>query len=180
MLQLSFKKKKIVLVILVALAFHIDFPYNLVYVYRNLAEIFIGISLNLYISLVELCLYYFEFFNPWTQHVFVCLFFEFFHQCLVVFSVQVCLCLVRVTPTLLLLLLFLVIVNCIFFFLGMHLWHMEVLRLGVELELLMLAIATATATPDLSCICNLHYSSWQCWILNPQRGQRLNPHPHGY
>ena len=98
------------------LPFHIDFPYNLVYVYRNLAEIFIGISLNLYISLVELCLYYFEFFNPWTQHVFVCLFFEFFHQCLVVFSVQVCLCLVRVTPTLLLLLLFLVIVNCIFFF----------------------------------------------------------------
>ena len=27
--------------------------------------------------------------------------------------------------------------------------------------------ATATATPDSGCICNLHCSSWQRWILNP-------------
>ena len=26
---------------------------------------------------------------------------------------------------------------------------------------------TATATWDLSCICNVHHSSGQCWILNP-------------
>ena len=38
----------------------------------------------------------------------------------------------------------------------------------VELELQLLAYTTATATtmPDLSCICDLHCSSGQCWILN--------------
>ena len=36
-------------------------------------------------------------------------------------------------------------------------------RLGVELELQLPATATATAIPDLSHICNLHYSR----ILNP-------------
>ena len=46
-------------------------------------------------------------------------------------------------------------------------WHMEVPRLGGKSELQLLANATATATPDLSHICNLHCSSWQCWILNP-------------
>ena len=45
---------------------------------------------------------------------------------------------------------------------------MEVPRLGVELELQQLpSYTTATATPDLSCICDLHHSSWQCQILNP-------------
>ena len=44
---------------------------------------------------------------------------------------------------------------------------MKVPRLGVESELHLLAYTTATATPDLSCIYNLHYSSRQCWILNP-------------
>jgi len=44
---------------------------------------------------------------------------------------------------------------------------MEVPRLGVHSELLLPAYARATATPDLSCICDLHHSSWQCWILNP-------------
>ena len=29
------------------------------------------------------------------------------------------------------------------------------------------AYATATAMPDTSFICDLHHSSWQCWILNP-------------
>ena len=46
---------------------------------------------------------------------------------------------------------------------------MEVPRLGVELELQLPAYTTAT--PDPSCICDLHYSSWQHWILNPERGQ---------
>ena len=29
------------------------------------------------------------------------------------------------------------------------------------------AYTTATATPDPSCVCHLHHSSWQCWILDP-------------
>ena len=44
---------------------------------------------------------------------------------------------------------------------------MEVPRLGVELELQLPAHTTATAMEDLSCVCNLHHSSWHCWILNP-------------
>ena len=43
---------------------------------------------------------------------------------------------------------------------------MEVLKLGVELELQLPAYTTATATPDLSHICDLYHSSWQCQILN--------------
>ena len=54
-----------------------------------------------------------------------------------------------------------------FFFLGPHLEHMEVARLVVESELQLLAYATATATSDPSRICDLHYCSQQCWILNP-------------
>ena len=44
---------------------------------------------------------------------------------------------------------------------------MEVPRLGVESELPLLAYTTATATQDLSCVCGLHHSSLQGWILNP-------------
>ena len=44
---------------------------------------------------------------------------------------------------------------------------MEVPRLGVQSELQLLAYATATETADLSGICDLLHSSWQCWILNP-------------
>ena len=44
---------------------------------------------------------------------------------------------------------------------------MEVARLGVKSELQLLAYATATVTRDLSLICDLHHSSWHCWILNP-------------
>ena len=70
-----------------------------------------------------------------------------------------------------------------FVFLG----HMEIPRLGVKSELQLLACATATATPDLSCICDLHHSSWQHQILNTlteasdqtlilmDTGQILNP-----
>ena len=49
-------------------------------------------------------------------------------------------------------------------FLGTHLWHMEFSRQGVQLELQLLAYSTATAMPDLSRICDLHSSSWQCWV----------------
>ena len=52
-----------------------------------------------------------------------------------------------------------------FFFLGLHPWHMEVPKLGVESVLQLPAYATATHNP--SYVCNLHHSSWQCWILNP-------------
>ena len=52
------------------------------------------------------------------------------------------------------------------FFLGLHLGHTEVPRLGVESELQLLAYATATATQDLSHICDLCCSLWQCWILS--------------
>ena len=54
-----------------------------------------------------------------------------------------------------------------FVFLGLHPWHMEIPRLGVLWELQLLAYTTATAVPDLSCICDLHHSSWQHQIFNP-------------
>ena len=55
-----------------------------------------------------------------------------------------------------------------FVFLGPHLWHMEIPRLGVEsAELWLPAYTTAIAIWDLSCICDLHHSSWQRRILNP-------------
>ena len=44
---------------------------------------------------------------------------------------------------------------------------MVVPRLGVELELQLPAYTTTTATWDLNCICDLHHSSQQHWILNP-------------
>ena len=44
---------------------------------------------------------------------------------------------------------------------------MEVSRPRGKLELQLLAYITATATWDPSCLCDLHHSSWQCWILNP-------------
>ena len=56
---------------------------------------------------------------------------------------------------------------CLFVFLGLHLRHMAVPRLGVELELQLPAYITATATQGPSCICDLHHSSRQHWILNP-------------
>ena len=52
-------------------------------------------------------------------------------------------------------------------FLGPHPWHMEVPRLGVQSELQLLAYTTTTATSDVSRVCDLHHSSWQCQILSP-------------
>ena len=59
--------------------------------------------------------------------------------------------------------------SILFFFWGgeLHPRHMEIPRLGVKLELQLPAYTTGTATPDLSCICDLHHSSWQCCFLNP-------------
>ena len=54
-----------------------------------------------------------------------------------------------------------------FFFLGPHPRHIEDPRLGVKSELRLPAYAIATAMRDLSHACDLHHSSWQCWILNP-------------
>ena len=64
----------------------------------------------------------------------------------------------------------------VFCFLGLHLWHMEVPRLGVQSELPLPAYATDIAMPDLSHICSLHHSSWQCQILNPLREARDRSH----
>ena len=44
---------------------------------------------------------------------------------------------------------------------------MEIPKLGVELELQLQTYTTAMAIQDLSHICGLHPSSWQCQILNP-------------
>ena len=54
-----------------------------------------------------------------------------------------------------------------FCFLGLHSRHMEVSRLRVELDLQRPAYTIAIAMQDPSCICNLHHSSWQHWILTP-------------
>ena len=54
-----------------------------------------------------------------------------------------------------------------FVFLGLQLQHTEGPRPGVKSELQLLASATATAMPDPIHACDLPYSSWQCWILNP-------------
>ena len=65
-----------------------------------------------------------------------------------------------------------------FFFFWPLLWHREVPGLGHELKLQPLAYTTATATLDLSSVCDLRCSLWQCWILNPlTEGQGLNLHP---
>ena len=53
---------------------------------------------------------------------------------------------------------------------------MEVPRLGVKLELQLLGYTTATATWDLSRVCDLHYSSWQCWVLNSLNEARNQTH----
>ena len=51
----------------------------------------------------------------------------------------------------------------------------EAPRLGIELELMLLAYATTIAMQDLSCICDLHHSSWQRQILNPLCEAREKP-----
>ena len=43
---------------------------------------------------------------------------------------------------------------------------MEAPLLGTESELQLQGYATATARPAMSCVCTLHHSSQQGWILN--------------
>ena len=64
----------------------------------------------------------------------------------------------------------------LFFLLGSHLQHKEIPRLGVQLELQLPAYTTTTTTPDPSCICDLHHSSRQHWILNPLSKARDRTH----
>ena len=59
-----------------------------------------------------------------------------------------------------------------FGFSELPLWHMDIPRLGAESQLQLPAHGTATAMPNLSLVCNIHYGSWQCWILNPLREAR--------
>ena len=66
-------------------------------------------------------------------------------------------------------LLFPAIIFCLFFF---FFWRATPSaygssRLGVKSEVQPPAYATATAMQNPSCICDLHNSSWQHWILNP-------------
>ena len=49
-------------------------------------------------------------------------------------------------------------------------------RLGAEIELQLLAYVTATAMQDPSCVCDLHHSSWQRWILHPLSDARDQIH----
>ena len=53
---------------------------------------------------------------------------------------------------------------------------MEVPRLGVEAELQLPAYTIATAMCDLSHICDLHHSLWQCQILNSLSEARDQTH----
>ena len=50
-----------------------------------------------------------------------------------------------------------------------HIW-----KFSVKSELWLLAYTTATA--ELSCICNLHHSSQQCWIPDPLSETRDRTH----
>ena len=53
---------------------------------------------------------------------------------------------------------------------------MEVLRPAVEWELYLLAYTIAIVTRDLSHICDLHHSSWQCLIPDPLSEGRDQTH----
>ena len=55
----------------------------------------------------------------------------------------------------------------ILLFPGLHLQHMDISRIGVKSELQLPPYITATATQDPSHVCDLHHSSWQCWIPDP-------------
>ena len=56
-----------------------------------------------------------------------------------------------------------------------HPQHIKVPRLGVESELQLPAYTTATEIQDLSCVWDLHQSSWQRQILNPLSEARDQP-----
>ena len=68
-------------------------------------------------------------------------------------------------------------ISFLFFFPFLHpyLQHIEFPRLGVQSEWQLQARPTAMATPDPSCICDLHHSLCQCWILNPRSEAGIEP-----
>ena len=45
-----------------------------------------------------------------------------------------------------------------------------------QIRAALLAYSTALGTQDLSHICDLHHSSWKCWILNPRSEARDRTH----
>ena len=53
-----------------------------------------------------------------------------------------------------------------FVFLGMHLGHRGFQSRG-RIRAVATGLYQATAMPNLSRVCSIHYSSWQCQILNP-------------
>ena len=55
---------------------------------------------------------------------------------------------------------------------GLRPQHMEVPKQGIELELQLSAYTTATAMRDPSRVFDLHHSSRQHWIPNPQSEAR--------
>ena len=75
-----------------------------------------------------------------------------------------------------LLTLFIYLFVCLFSFLGPRPHHMEVPRLGIGWEPQLPAYTTATTTPDLSHICDIHRSAWQCWIPDPLSEARDQTH----
>ena len=64
---------------------------------------------------------------------------------------------------------------CLFFQGCTHgIWRFPVSRIGVKSELQPLVYATAMQ--DLSCLCDLHHSSWQHWMLKPLSEARDKTH----
>ena len=61
--------------------------------------------------------------------------------------------------------LFLFVLFC-FFFLRPHLWHIEVPWARSWIRAVAEACTTVIEMQDLSLICDLHSSLWQCWMLN--------------
>ena len=60
-------------------------------------------------------------------------------------------------------------------FSGPHPWHIEVPRLGVKSELQLQACTIATAMQDISHLCDLDHSSWQCRTLTQWARPGIEP-----
>ena len=58
---------------------------------------------------------------------------------------------------------------------GVHPWHMEVPRLGGQMGAVAAYLHHSHSNVE-SCLCDLHHSSWQCWILKPLSEVRDQTH----
>ena len=69
----------------------------------------------------------------------------------------------------------------IYCFLGPWVWHVEMPRLGQigQIGTAAAGLCHSHSNVDLSCICDLHCSLWQCQTLDDWV-QGLNLHLHGY